>query len=189
MNKRVFIVHGWDGSPQNDWMPWAKKTFEKKGFNVHVPAMPDSPNPKIETWVPFLAKKVGEPDGNTILIGHSIGAQTILRYLETLPEKKKIDKVIFIAGWQTLTPEATPTKEDIEIARTWVETPINFEYVKGKANSFICVFSDNDPDVPYEENAKIYKEKLKAKIILVKNKGHFSQDAGVTKLPLLLELI
>ncbi len=189
MNKRIFIVHGWDGSPQSDWMPWARKALSEKGFEVHIPAMPDSPNPKIEKWVPFLAKEIGEAKESDILIGHSIGAQTILRYLETLPKDKKVNKVIFIAGWQTLTDEATPTEKERKLAKIWTETPIDFEYVKSKANSFICVFSDNDPDVPYEENAKVYKEKLGAKIILEHEMGHFSQDAGVIELPLILGLV
>ena len=55
--------------------------------------------------------------------------------------------------------------------------------------SWIAVFSDDDPVVPYEENAEIFKENLGVKIILEKGMGHFSQGEGVTKLPLLLELI
>ena len=189
MGKRIFIIHGWDGSPQNDWMPWARTTLEANGFEVHIPTMPNPEYPKIKDWVDCLAKEVGESDENTILVGHSIGAQTILRYLETLPKEKKIDKVIFVAGFQVLKPEATPSEKDKEIVKPWLTTPIDFEYVKLKANSFICVFSDNDPDVPYEENAQVYKEKLGAKIILEHAMGHFSQDVGVTELPILLDSV
>ena len=189
MAKRVFIVHGWDGSPERDWMPWAKKVLEEKGFEVHIPSMPDPSRPKIETWVPYLAKKIGEPDSQTILIGHSIGCQTILRYLQTIPTNEKFQKVILIAGWVSLTPIAVRKPEDQRVVKPWFEIPIDYEKVKSSAKKFVAVFSDDDPLVPYKENSKTYKERLGAKIILKRGMGHFSQGEGVTKLPFLLDLI
>jgi esterase/lipase len=35
--KKVFIIHGWDGYPEEGWFPWLKKELEKKGFSVFVP--------------------------------------------------------------------------------------------------------------------------------------------------------
>ncbi len=57
---------------------------------VQVPAMPNTAEPKIETWVPFLEKLVGKPDKDTYLVGHSIGCQTILRYLDGLKEGEQV---------------------------------------------------------------------------------------------------
>ena len=37
--KRVFIIHGWGGNPETEWIPWTKKQLEKKGFQVEVPEM------------------------------------------------------------------------------------------------------------------------------------------------------
>lgn len=187
MNKKIFIVHGWEGGPDRDWMPWAKKELEQRGYEVVLLSMPDPDYPRINTWVKYLKKEVGKPSKNTILVGHSMGCQTILHYLETLQEGEKVDKVVLIAGFgQYLTGL---TEEEKTVARPWVETPIDFEKIRSKASSFIAVFSDNDPYVPYEGNAKIYKEKLGAGIILDKGMGHFSEDTGVTELPILLELI
>lgn len=186
---RIFIIHGWGGSPQGDWMPWAKKALEEKGFEVHVPEMLDTEHPKIKPWIDKLQETIGEIKPDDIFIGHSIGCQTVLRYLQTLPENTKVGKVILIAGWVSLTPFATREPEDKLIVKPWFETPINYLKVKNSARKFIAVFSDNDPMVPYEENAKTYKEKLGAEIILKKGMGHFSQDEGVKEIPFLLELI
>lgn len=188
-SKEVYIIHGWDGSPRNDWMPWARKEMTKLGYEVHIPEMPDTSHPKIETWVPFLKKVIKNPGRKTILIGHSIGCQTILRYLETLDENQKVNKVILVAGWISLTPMATRTEEERKIVKPWFETPIDLKKVKQQAHSFIAIFSDNDPYVPYRENSKIYREKLGAKIILQKGQRHFNEDTRVTKLPILLELL
>ena len=96
--KRVFIVHGWGGRPDEAWFPWIKKELEDKGYKVFIPAMPETDEPKMELWIPFLSQLVGKPDLNTFFVGHSIGCQAIIRYLETLPEGVKIGGAVFVAG-------------------------------------------------------------------------------------------
>ena len=49
--KRVFIIHGWGGYPEEGWFPWLKDTLKKRKFSVEVPAMPDRDFPKIETFI------------------------------------------------------------------------------------------------------------------------------------------
>ena len=98
-NARIFIVHGWDGYPEEGWFPWLKKELEAKGFKVLVTQFPGADNPRIEKWVPKLAEVVGTVDESTYFIGHSVGCQTIVRYLELLPENIKVGDEIYYAGW------------------------------------------------------------------------------------------
>lgn len=189
MNKRVIIVHGWEGSSLSDWFPWAKEELKKRGYEILVPNMPDADWPKIEPWVSALAQVAGEVDKKTIFVGHSIGCQAILRFLETLPPEQKADKVILVAPWFSLTPETTKEKEDVEIAEPWLKIPLNWEKVKEKANYFVAIFSDDDPYVPLTENKKLFAEKLGAEVIVKQNQGHFDESSGCRELPILLELI
>lgn len=71
--KRVFIVHGWDDNPKKHWFPWLKKELEKRNFEVYVPQLPDSENPRIYNWVPKLAETVNTSDEQTYFVGHSLG--------------------------------------------------------------------------------------------------------------------
>jgi len=87
---RAIIVHCWEGTPEYCWYPWVKSELEKKGFEVKIPAFPDTNNPDKDTWVARLEKEIGIPDENLYLIGHSIGCATILRYLENIDEAEKI---------------------------------------------------------------------------------------------------
>src|SRR3989338_3050206 len=80
--KRIFIIHGWDFNPKMNWYPWLKKKLEKEGFKVIVPEMPNTSKPKINEWVSHLKKVIGKLDENTYFVGHSMGNQTIMRYLE-----------------------------------------------------------------------------------------------------------
>lgn len=189
MTKRVFLIHGWGGSPEGDWLPWAKSQLEQQGYRVHTPQMPDTDSPQIDAWISTLIQEVGKPEHTDIFIGHSIGCQAILRYLETLKDEEKVDKVIFVAGWHTLSSESTPTAEDKQIAKPWVETPINFDIVRQKANTFIGIFSDNDYDVPFQENNKWFNDNLGISTVVLKNKGHFTGSDNVTELPELLKFV
>ncbi len=188
MQKRVFIIHGWDGYPEEGIFPWLKKELQDRGFVVFNPAMPEPLRPQIETWVGFLKEQIGNPDEKTFLFGHSIGAQTILRYLESLPEDSKIGGAVFLAGWTHLTGEAYETDEDAEIAKPWLETPLNWEKIKLRVKKFIAIFSDNDHLVPISET-KVFEENLGAKIVIEKNKEHFSGSTGIKELSSALESV
>ena len=82
----VVIIHRWSGGPKDDWRPWLKSALEEIGCEVVVPDMPDTEIPVIEKWVAKFVDVVGIPDRHTYFVGHSIGCQAILRYLETIHE-------------------------------------------------------------------------------------------------------
>lgn len=180
---RVFIIHGWGGYPEEGWFPWLKKELENMGVSVRVPAMPNSDYPKINEWVPFLNRIVNNPDEKTFFVGHSIGCQTILRYLESLPQTVKVGGCVLVAPWVKL---MNLSEEEKEIAMPWLSTPIKWKKILQHTRKFVCIFSDNDPYVPLTD-AEIFKKKLKAKIVLEKNKYHFSGEDNIKKLPVVLD--
>jgi len=183
MKKRVYIIHGWEANSKLHWFPWLKKELEKLNFEVIVPDMPDTNTPTIEKWVGHLNMIIDKPDENTYLIGHSIGCQTIIRYLEK-SEDIKIGGAILVAGFFTLTN--INTKKEKETAKPWLNTPIVFERVKKASKTIIAILSDDDPYVPLE-NSKLFKNNLKASVIIMKNAGHFNTEDGITELPIVLE--
>ena len=185
--KRAYMIHGWGGFPENHWFPWLKKKLEEKKFQVIAPQMPDPENPKIETWVPYLKKIVGKPDQETFFVGHSIGCQTILRYLEQLPPEIKVGKVLFVGGWVNLTSKATEDKNSKNLAKPWLKKSIDWKKVRLHSEHFTAIFSDDDPFVPAED-AQIFKENLKAKTIIVKGKGHFTKRESLSEIPEALNL-
>ena len=90
--KKVYIIHGWEGDPQNNWFPWLKKELESKGFEVFVPEMPDTDKPVKSVWLKTMQELVKNPDANTYLVGHSMGCQAIQRYLESLERSEQSDR-------------------------------------------------------------------------------------------------
>jgi len=180
--KRAFIIHGWGGRPDAGWLKWLNKELASKGFKVFAPDMPDKEYPKIDAWVSYLRRLVEKPDKDTYFVGHSIGCQAILRYLESIPKNVKIGGIVFVGGW--LKVKGLESKEEEEIASPWVNTPINLEKIRKRAGKIVALFSDNDPFVSLE-NSKIFKDKLNAKIIIEKNKGHYIENI-TKKIPVAL---
>jgi predicted alpha/beta hydrolase family esterase len=183
--RRVFIVHGWGGYPEEGCFPWVKRELESRGFSVVAPAMPTPLEPKLEEWIPFLAQAVSMPDGQTFFIGHSIGAQTVLRYLATLREGVRVGGVVLVAPWVHLTDEAFEEESDRAIAKPWLETPMPWDAIKTHAPHIVAIFSENDPLVPMTD-AKVFEKKLGAWVVVEHNKGHFSGSDGITELPSVL---
>ena len=187
--RKALILQGWYQKPDQHWYPWLKKELEKRGYKVSAPQMPSLGKPKIKPWVNKIKKTVKNNE-NVLFIGHSIGCQAILRYFEALKDDKRVARVVLIAPWINLSKKIIEEEgEEVwEIARPWMETPINWKKVKRHCNSFISIFSGDDPYVPLS-NANLFKKNLNAQIIILKKKGHFREDDNIKKLPEILQFI
>lgn len=184
MNK-IYIVHCWEGSKDDGWYPWLAKKLEAEGNRIYRFDMPNTASPKIEEWVSFLDKQVDSLDDKTYFVGHSIGCQTIMRYLQA-KEICDIGGILFVAPWLDLLDYAIADEESSNIAKPWLTVNINFERIKQFTNNIHCIFSDNDYFVSLEQKDK-FEKLLNAKTIVVKNKGHISKDDGVCELNEILD--
>lgn len=183
--KRVIIVHQWGGSPESDFYPWLKSKLEKKGFNVLVPVMPNPVAPDIESWVKTLTETVGNLDENTILVGHSVGCQTILRYLART--QGKASGIILVAPWLVLSEIVMNDEDQMKIAKQWLTNLPDNTKIVARAEKMFALFSDNDPYVPIE-NSKLLKEYGFTSEI-IENRFHFDAESGITEVPEVLEKI
>ena len=186
--KRVFLIHGWEGYPDEGWQPWLKKELQNRKFKVFVPAMPDTVNPALEKWLPHLVKIAGKVSKNDFFVGHSLGCITILRFLETLKNEEKVGGVILIAGFGHDLAYLVYKRE----LSSFFKKPINWSKIKKHCPRFITIHSDNDPYVPLS-HGHLFKEKLGAKLICRQNNKQLSGDYEIFQLPsalaALLEII
>ena len=170
------------------WYPWLKKELEAKGFEVHVPPLPETEQPRIDNWIPKLAEVVGIADENTYFVGHSMGCSTIARYLETLPDNVKVGGAVFVAGFFKRITGLENIEGEGVTKKHWLTSPLNLAKVRSHLPKSIAIFSDNDPCVPLD-NQDDFRDKLGSEIIIRQKMGHFSQDDGITELPIVLESI
>ncbi len=182
--KKIFLIHGWGGDAEGGWFNWLKKEFSRKGDKVVAFNMPNTNEPKIEEWVRCLEEKISSEDidEDTFFVGHSVGCQTILRFLEKIHKNKKIGGCVFVAGWFDL---INLEPEEMELAHPWIHNKIDFGRVLEHTANFLAIFSTNDPYVPMEEVVK-FRNFLGAKIIIKENKEHFND---VLMIPEILDFI
>lgn len=180
--QRIFVVHQWGSGPTGDWYQSVKKELEKLNCQVEVLEMPNTDTPVINEWVNCLSNAVGQIDNQTFFIGHSIGCQTILRYMETI--EKPVGGSIFVAGWFNL--ENLESEEAEQIAKPWLTTPINLNKVKKVLPKSTLIISSNDWFGCFEENKQKFSE-LGSKIIVMPNAGHITREDGFTELPIAVE--
>lgn len=179
MNK-IYIVHCWDGTKDDGWYPWLDSKISDENNKVIRFNMPNTENPRIAEWLSELDKQVNILDESTYFIGHSIGCQTILRYLET-KNVNRIGGILFVAPWLDLLPKAIEDEESYNTAYPWIHTDINFDKIKSLTNNINCIFSDDDYFVSLSQKER-FEKLLNAKTIVVSSKGHISSEDGVNEL-------
>lgn len=176
---RIYLIHGWGGNSNSEaWFSWMRKECEQRNIELVIPNMPNTNKPKIEEWIDKL-NEIVDIENDNYLVGHSIGCQAIMGFLEQI--KKKVKGVIFIAGWFNLIEESYENDNERKIAKPWIETPINYKKVKNNSGKIMCIFSDNDSYVPLSD-AKIFKQKLGAEIIIKENEEHFNNTKEINEI-------
>lgn len=181
ITKRAFLIHGWEGYPQEGWRPWLKKELEQRDFEVIVPAMPDTVTPIMGKWVPYLSEIIGNPNEQTFLVGHSLGCVTILRYLETLKDDQIVGGAILVAGFGH-DLEYEEYKGELS---SFFKTTLDWEKIRKHCKKFVAIHSEDDPWVSVKHN-KLFQEKLSAKSIIQQGMKHYSGGDGITELPIVL---
>ena len=187
MTKRAFIIHGYLSYPQEAWLPLLKVELEKRGYAVALPAMPHPDAPVIAEWVRFIAQLVGQPAETTVMIGHSLGCQGVLRYLENLGiAGRSVTRTVLVAGTfpiERSREEASVATAGDPVLRPWFSTGVDPVPVKKAAGRCTVIFSDNDPYISVEKEKATFRAVLDPTIVVVPGQGHFNEDSGITELP------
>ncbi|MFA5080349.1 MAG: alpha/beta fold hydrolase [Candidatus Paceibacterota bacterium] len=175
--KKVFLIHGFEGSPNGGWRPWLMAELGKLDIYACALAMPNPDNPICDEWVDEITRNVEKNQSDEIyLIGHSLGAPTILRYLEK--SSGKIAGVILVSS-----PSEKNNNKKID---SFLENPFNFSAIKSKTNNICIIHGENDPNVPLN-NAEFLSKELNCNFVIIPNGGHLNGSSGWTILPQVLE--
>ena len=92
LRKRVLFIHGGgDGAYEED-RKLAASLQDALGaeYDVRCPKMPDEDRPEYEAWKEQIAKELAALDGEVILVGHSLGASILLKYLSEEKEERPV---------------------------------------------------------------------------------------------------
>ena len=119
-------------------------------------------------------------DGNSIMIGHSLGPAFILNVLQL--NDVKIKAAFFVAPFVG----DLGIEEFDSVNKSFTKDKFDYAKIKSKCGRFYVYCSDNDPYVPMSKSSYL-SEKLDAKFTVIKNGEHLNAGSGYFKFPLLLD--
>lgn len=181
---RLCLVPRWSGTPDSDWYPWLRRLLAQElagRFDpVLMPALPDPGEPRLDTWVPAAQALLGTDPATlarTVVIGHSVGCQTVLRALAQLPSGLQLAGTLCVAGWWDV-------DDPWDTLKPWIDTPFDEAAARAAAGRLTVVLSDNDPFTSdHAGNAAEWRRRLGAEVVLVPGGQHFN----VGKAPIVAE--
>jgi predicted alpha/beta hydrolase family esterase len=109
MSKHVLFIQGaGEGAYEEDKKLAASlRNGLGPAYEVHYPAMPDEDNAPYEQWKEQIEQEMAAMEGAIILMGHSVGASVIMKYLSEMALKKPIAGIFLMAtpfwggdGWR-----------------------------------------------------------------------------------------
>jgi len=176
------MLHGAYGSPTENWFPWLKSQLEAESFKVLLPQFPTPEGQSLASWMDVFAPYLPELDGDSILIGHSLGAAFILRILEQL--ERPVRASLLAAGFTKLL--GIPKFDTINAS--FLESPFDWQKIRANAGACTVFHGENDPYVPLAFGQELAKN-LGADLVVIPGGGHLNAGAGYEEFPALLSAI
>ena len=99
MNKQVLFIHGAGKGAYKEDEKLVASLRQSLGreYEVHYPAMQNEDDPDYETWKRQIENNLEELDGDVIVVGHSVGASILIKFLAE-GDTKKISGIFLIAA-------------------------------------------------------------------------------------------
>ena len=170
MKRQVLFIHGGGQGAYEADKELAANLRDELGaaYDVRCPEMPDEESPEYEAWKEKIEQELAALDGEVILVGHSLGALILLKYVSEEEVEKPVAGLFLVAtpyvgtgGWEF---EEDALREDFA-AEIHLRLPV-FLY-----------HSHDDEVVPFAHLA-LYEAKLpQATIQELEGRGHqFDND-------------
>lgn len=99
MKKQVLFFQGAGEGAYEEDRELAESLQEALGdeYQVVYPRMPNEENPEDDPWMAQISKELARVAGNVILVGHSAGGGTLLKYLLKENISKPVSGIFLIA--------------------------------------------------------------------------------------------
>lgn len=176
---KVLLIHGLGGAPNGGWRPYVMKELATFDISTTALLMPSSNEPRLEAWLQVIRNNIDIANDDVVLVGHSLGGTTVMRYLERYVDER-IKKIILVS-----TPYSNDKHESLS---SFFTQPFDWQLIKNQKIESVVIHGDNDPIVPFTQ-AEHIAHVLSANLISIPNGLHLNGGAGVTELPAVVNAI
>lgn len=146
--------------PNKRWKDTVIAAFP--GADILIPTMPNSANAQYDEWVIWFEKIIPYFSDDVRLIGHSLGAMFLAKYLHENPLKKPVHQLILLAAGYN---DSTEDYGSFMITSA--------KGIEKSADEVHLLHSRDDFIVPYSELAKFEADIPTAHVHRSDNKNHF----------------
>jgi len=192
--KQVLIIHGGDSFSsyesylenlrakeidydslklQKKWKTWIAEQLPE--IDVLLPTFPNGYNAAYEEWKIYFEKLIPFFGNDTHLIGHSLGAMFLTKYLHDNPLPQKVRQLILVAGQYG-------ERDGDDMGSFLVESA---QRIDKSAQEIHLFYSQDDPIVDYASLAAYQEDMPAATAHTFSNRGHFLDET----FPEILELL
>ncbi|MFH1178481.1 MAG: alpha/beta hydrolase [bacterium] len=189
MMKQIVVIGGGDAFPTYDAYLSFLKNFKAENidyfketpnwksslqevlgdeYEVLAPRMPNKSNAKYVEWEIWFEKMFPFLNGEVILVGHSLGASFLAKYLSEEQFPKKILATFLVAG---------PYDSDGERQMVEFILPDSLSLLEEQGGKMFLYHSKDDPVVAFSELAKYQKALPNAKSNVFEDRKHFNQES------------
>lgn len=175
----AIIIPGHNTTPDMHWYQSTKNSLEELGIKTIIIPARKKEEETLENRLKDLS--AADIDENTILIGHSLGALTLLSFLEDYPDTVK--HTYLVAGLTR--PKEIPEK--YQELTPFIKKDFKLKKIRKKC-PFTVINSTNDPTIPLEYAINLATD-LKTPLHIIDNAGHFKSQDGFNDFPYLIEEI
>lgn len=181
--KQVFIIHGGESfstydayldnlrnrqpdyerlKPQQKWKLWLAEQMPEA--EILLPSFPNGDNAVFDEWVIYFEKLLPFFGDDVRLVGHSLGAMFLAKYLQEHTLRQKVRQLILVA--------AGYDDDSLEDLGSFSVSSATKLYKSADEIHFF--HSKDDPVVAYTELAKFQRDLPQAITHVFENRGHFN---------------
>ena len=173
---KVLILHGWTNRRQpGHWQRHLANELRKQGHIVAYPQFPNPDQPKLGEWQELLAAELDIlaeiEDGETIVIGHSLGCINWIQGASTGLISKPVDRVLLVA------PADPRVLGEVEGLKVDLSDPAVASATHASTASLTVLASEKDKWTPRGIHAT-FGEPLGLTPLILEGAGHLSLDDG-----------
>jgi predicted alpha/beta hydrolase family esterase len=194
--KQIFIIHGGDSfssyeayreslensqidyerlKRQRKWKTWLAEHMTDA--DVLLPSFPNGNNAVFDEWAIYFEKLIPFFGDDVRLVGHSLGAMFLVKYLQGHPMKQKVRQLVLIASGYD--DDRTEDYGSFKVSSA-TNLPVSAEEVH-------LLHSKDDFVVPFTELAKFQADLPDAMTHVFENRGHFLDETFPELLTILQE--
>ncbi|MBM9464618.1 alpha/beta hydrolase [Aeromicrobium sp. YIM 150415] len=173
--QRAAIFHGYGATPHDHWFAWLAAQLRADGIPTTIPALPDPLAPDPHRWERTVRETLGVPDEQSIIIAHSLGCLTTLRYLRSLPAPWCLGTLVLVSGFV----DRLPGLPELD---AFIGDGCDVTGLSGHIGHLTVIRSDDDPLVPPALTDQL-AGLLGTSAQVVPGAGHFLAADGITALP------